>query len=291
MITRIFTDNKSMSFAVRCLAIGISVVAILLLLFIPQSPYVYNLSSVRDSNYSWMLRISSALCAPLVVECTLDYLFTPTADAQKYEKSRLLLQFKTLLVCEYFIPDIISATVDKQTVRQSMYMLQSALTTYTWILILAFHDPEIWTYRLVTHLMINVGVIFVFASVYILTGLEIIIILLVVLAAIILPFLLVNLAKWLWKHRGLIRRVWFSVAKLAPGEVTNEEMIPVFYVLVMLGYAVLLWTLPIMRMLGVPEGSRFMVIYVAKFIVLGLFVLIPNRLEKLNAVQSDVSIV
>jgi hypothetical protein len=272
---------------IRCLAICVALVAILSIMIAPGQG-LFRDPIVQDSKFPWYARISATLSAPMAFDVLLDYAFLPTERG-------MVPKFSAVLVCAFFIPDaIISIThsgsqLSPHPVYQSMLSLQVFVLACTNVLILEFHDPVIWTAKLVTWMIVALVGVFVVLSLYIITRGVFLGACLIVLVIIMSLVGAVKIAEWICKHRLLIYRLCAATKLLSPGDFTNEQVICIFYVLVFLGYGLCFFVLPLLKACAVPSGTRFFFAYIAKFILIVLFVYAPGHIARMYATQTDVS--
>ena len=287
----IMTDENmpsfSFDFMLRSISVSFAAISSLLMLAFPlDSISLLDHPLYSDPNFIGALRIASALCLPMVLESGLDYFFTPKAR-------NILLQFKTLLVCGIFVPNVIVSiflTDDFVVIFRAMMTIQILMLSCTVFLILEFHDPLIWPVRFVTSLIVGMSLIAVLISVHIITGLTGLDIVVAVMGLVLGLVTTAKTLEWSMKHRVLMYRVWFSATKLSPGDISNEQLIPIFYVMVFIGYAAFTILVPILRVCGVSVEKRFLLAYATQYVVITLFIFIPGRLARINAAQSDVRV-
>jgi len=264
----------------------------LITIFIPMvhhSPSHYIESKfvhLSDPFYDAAMRICVGLCVPVLVETSLDYLFTPSTS--RYHLEYALHSYKFIIVLGIFVPTLVIVYFCMHTDRYNLFscasLSQVMLLAYPTLYLLNYYDNYIWTNTRTSVLLLSFSSIGWFMTVFF--SLNLVSFQYLAVASLSLSMILTCalLVVWGRVHSSVIRSMCFLRSDY-PVNVSTTRVLSIYYVVVLVIFGLICTPVSTPAM---ATATRFRVVSAAQLICLCLIVLLPGRLARLDAVHSDV---
>lgn len=260
--------------------------------FIPLIHHRTNIYILQNSNnfnsdeqYESLLQILIFLCIPIIIEWLLDYLYTPLETNNKND-TMIIHNYKCIVTFGMMLPNVIIYTLSLKNsdilLIQIMFNVQVYIVTLATIFLMNYYDNEIWTNKLATFgiilcsmRVIIVPIWFIIHSMFIRL---IWVIVLISSALLWIPLFI----KLIIKHYKLVYNYFMNTIT---EKNVNNRLLSIFYIVVL---AFLGWYIHLINIWTNDMLTRFKAITIGQIIVVGFIALIPGRLARMSAVQSDV---
>jgi hypothetical protein len=244
---------------------------------------------LEDSVFRSLLRMVVVLCIPSCAELIMDHYYS----ARPGTRVELVSLHKFIFILSIFIPNLATLLFcldpTREVVHGALRQIQTALMGYPTLFVLNYYDIHIWTNNRLTYVVLVNSIGRIFWILYYISGNILFSNLSFACRAAMMPVALPTMAVWFCCHGKVIR----DVLLLRPSgdkSYTNERIMSIFLVLIVFFLAISFFiSFSIYPESGKsPNGGRL--VNSCQIIAVALLVLIPGRLARMDAVQSDVSV-
>lgn len=244
---------------------------------------------LTDPLHESVLRIAVALCIPILLELLQDHYFTPWS---RISCTDYIYYHKLSIVFTFFVPNLLVLVLCVQPVWEELYLcLKQAMVTllaFPTVLLMNFYDNDIWTNSRAGYVLGMNAIARVFWTLYFVSTSPVFKLLGIVFRALMIPMGLPLMVKWFYRHGACIKDV-LLLRHTEDSKFGDARSLSVFYVLVafFIGMTFFISSISFPEGDNSVDGGRMNII--VQVIVISLIALIPGRLARRDAVQSDVS--
>lgn len=244
---------------------------------------------LTDRFYVSSLEVAVVLCIPILLELALDYLFTPRCRTSNID---YVVYHKCSIVFTFFVPNLLILLFCIHPAREQLYLclkqLMIILLGFPTLLLMNYYDNDIWTNNRTGFILVMNAMARVLGALFYITGNIDFELATILFRALLIPVGLPLIVMWFYRHGACIRDV-FMLRPSEDSQFGDARALSVFYVLVAFFAGISFYSISLIypESINIVMNARTNII--VQVIAVSLIALIPGRLARRDAIQSDVS--
>ena len=244
----------------------------------PESNYKF----VESDSFETALLTVIIMCCPMVVDQLLDYMYLPIHENFRQFGDNVRLIYHTILFL-VFVPNLIKymicLDIEKIPLFLSVELSQSYLMQMCVIWLFHIHDESTLKLWMLDALLIILSLCLMSDSIFVISNVYTFSILFRLFAGVVSSCIVYLGVGWIYKHREILKKLYLTRDRFSE---SNEQIYLLCYCNLLLMFY---WLL-----VGGFFARSYSVFFVnVQIVLVGAMILVPGRIARQNAIQSDVS--